>query len=69
MREAMKRSIPLLLGTSYFKTDALLDRFLMSMAPSGELSLLYFGQQLYEIATWILGKALNIPMRFFKNLF
>lgn len=62
VQEAFKRTIPLLLGTGYFRTDALLDRWLLSMAPTGELSLLYFGQQLYDVVAWTIGKTLNIPM-------
>lgn len=52
---------PLLLGTAYYKTDALVDRALSSMAPMGALSLLYLGQQIYSEGAHILGKAVGVP--------
>jgi putative peptidoglycan lipid II flippase len=50
MREAWRRIRPLLVGTAYYRTDALIDRILTSMAPAGGLSLLYIGQQIYGVA-------------------
>src|SRR6266850_547833 len=38
MREAWLRIRPLLIGTTYYRTDPLIDRFLASMAPAGGLS-------------------------------
>lgn len=60
--EAWRRIRPLLLGTCYYKTDPLVDRVLASMAPSGGLSLLYLGQQLYGSANTVLNKAVAAPM-------
>jgi putative peptidoglycan lipid II flippase len=60
--EAWRRVKPILLGTIYFKTDPLVDRFLASMAPAGGLSLLYIGQQMYGAATQIINKAIAAPM-------
>ena len=51
-----------LLGTAYYKTDPLVDRFLTSMAPVGGLSLLYVGQQIYGVGTQIINKAISAPM-------
>ena len=39
---------PLLAGTLYYRTDQLADRFLASLAPSGGLSLLYFGGRIFD---------------------
>lgn len=62
MREAWRRIRPLLVGTAYYRTDPLVDRFLASMAPAGGLSLLYLGQQLYGVANIVAEKALAVPM-------
>jgi len=61
-RKAWERIYPLLLGTSYYKTDQLVDRFLASMAPAGQLSLLYFAQQIYRAVNQIISKAIAAPM-------
>lgn len=60
--EAWRRVKPILLGTSYYKTDPLVDRFLASMAPAGGLSLLYIAQQMYGAANQIINKAIAAPM-------
>lgn len=62
MREAWRRLRPLLVGTSYYRTDPLVDRFLASMAPAGGLSLLYIGQQIYGVANIVAEKAIAAPM-------
>jgi putative peptidoglycan lipid II flippase len=62
MREAWRRIRPLLIGTAYYRTDPLVDRFLASMAPAGGLSLLYIGQQIYGVAGVVVEKALAAPM-------
>ena len=62
MREAWRRIRPLLVGTSYYRTDPLVDRFLASMAPAGGLSLLYIGQQIYGVANVVAEKAIAAPM-------
>ena len=59
---AWRRIQPLLLGTTYYKTDPLVDRFLLSMAGSGSLSLYYLGQQIYGAASQVLNKAIAAPM-------
>jgi putative peptidoglycan lipid II flippase len=60
--EVWRRLKPLLLGSAYYKTDLLVDRFLSSMAPAGGLSLLYLGQQAYNAANEIINKAIAAPM-------
>jgi len=62
VREAWRRLYPLLLGTTYYKTGDLVDRFLASMAPVGQLSLLHFANQIYLAGNLILSKALAAPM-------
>lgn len=59
---AWKRIKPLLLGTAYYKTDPLIDRFLLSMAGSGSLSLYYLAQQIYGAAAQVLNKAIAAPL-------
>lgn len=62
VREAWRRIRPLLIGTSYYKTDTVVDRMLSSMAPAGGLSLLYLGQQLYGAGNQIINTALVGPL-------
>lgn len=62
IREAWKRIMPLLLGTTYYKTDPLVDRFLLSLASSGSLSLYYLAQQIYSAAAQVLNKAISAPL-------
>lgn len=59
--EAWRRLRPLILGTAYYKTDPLVDRFLTSMSAAGGLSLLYVGGQLYGAANLIVEKAIAAP--------
>lgn len=62
IRAAWKRIKPLLLGTTYYKTDPLIDRFLLSTANSGTLSLYYFAQQIYGAANQVINKAIAAPL-------
>ena len=59
---AWRRIKPLLLGTAYYKTDPLVDRFLLSTASSGSLSLYYIAQQIYGAASQVLNKAIATPL-------
>src|SRR3989441_4752886 len=61
-REAWRRIRPLLVGTAYYRTDPLVDRYLASMAPAGGLSLLYIAQQIYGVANVVAEKAIAAPM-------
>jgi len=61
-KDAWRRLYPLLLGTTYYKTGDLVDRFLASLAPPGQLSLLHFANQIYLAGNLILSKAFAIPM-------
>lgn len=62
IQEAWKRIKPLLLGTAYYKTDSLVDRFLLSMSAAGSLSLYYLAQQIYGAARQVLNKAIAVPL-------
>ena len=57
-----KRIRPLLLGTSYYKADPLVDRYLASMAPAGGLSILYIGRQIWGAVGQIANRAIASPM-------
>lgn len=58
---AWQRLKPILLGASYYKLDPLVDRFLLSSASAGSLSLLYLSQQLHSAACQIVSKAFAVP--------
>jgi len=62
IKDTWRRLYPLLLGTTYYKTDQLVDRILSSLAPAGQLSLLYFANQIYSAGNLILSKALVGPV-------
>lgn len=62
INEAWRRIQPLLLGTAYYKTDPLVDRFLLSMAGSGNLSLYYLAQQIYGAANQVINRAIAAPL-------
>jgi putative peptidoglycan lipid II flippase len=62
LKQAWQRIKPLLLGNAYYKTDPLVDRFLLSTASSGSLSLYYLAQQIYGAATQVINKAIAAPL-------
>lgn len=62
IQQAWHRIKPLLLGTAYYKTDAVIDRFLLSTASSGSLSLYYLAQQIYGSFSQVLNKAIAAPL-------
>lgn len=62
IQQAWQRIKPLLLGTAYYKTDPLVDRFLLSTASSGSLSLYYLAQQIYGAVSQVLNKAIVAPL-------
>lgn len=59
--QAWKRIKPLLIGTTYYKTDPLIDRFLLSTVTPGTLSLYYIAQQIYGAAHQVFNKAIITP--------
>lgn len=60
-RQGLAKLRPLILGTTYYKTDQLVDRLLVSMAPAGVLSLLHLAQQMYSAANQVLVTAIAAP--------
>jgi len=60
-QDSISKLKPLITGTIYYKTDQLLDRFLASMAPAGQLSILHLAQQIYAAASLVLVNALAAP--------
>ena len=61
VKVAWKRLKPILFGASYYKLDPLVDRFLLSTASAGSLSLMYLVQQLHSAACQIIAKAFAVP--------
>jgi putative peptidoglycan lipid II flippase len=61
-RMAWSRVKPLLLGNTYFKSDLLVDRLLLSSAMSGSISLFYLAQQIYQAAGQVINKAIAAPL-------
>lgn len=61
IRDAWRRVAPLLLGTTYYKSDLLVDRFLLSMADAGRLSLYSLALQLYGAGGQVLNRAVAAP--------
>ena len=59
---AWQRIKPLLLGTTYYMTEPVVDRFLLSTTSSGSLSLYYLAQQLYGAVSEVISKAISTPL-------
>lgn len=62
IQQAWQRIKHLLLGTAYYKTEPLVDRYLLSTASSGSLSLYYFAQQIYGAVSQVINKAIAAPL-------
>lgn len=62
IKKAWQRIKPLMLGNVYYKTDPLVDRFLLSSSASGGLSLYYLAQQIYGAASQVINKATAAPL-------
>lgn len=62
VRLAWGRLKPLLLGSTYYKTDPLLERFLLSSASTGTLSLYHLAQQVLSAATHVINRAVSVPL-------
>ncbi len=61
LRRAWERWRPLVLGSLYYKSETVVDRFLASLAPPGVLSLYHLAQQGYSSAQLVLAKAIAGP--------
>ena len=53
---------PLIIGTTYYKTDPIVDKILLSTASSGSLSLYYLAQQVYSAGLHVLNKSIVGPL-------
>jgi putative peptidoglycan lipid II flippase len=62
LTEAWRRLRPLVIGTAYYKTDIVFDRFLLSMATAGNLSLYYLAHQIYAGGVQIIGRTFGVPL-------
>lgn len=62
VKQAWQRIKPLLIGTTYYKTDNLVNRFFLSGADQGSLSLYYLAGQIYEAAGYIFNRAMVVPL-------
>ena len=57
-----KRSKPLLLGTTYYMSEPLVERVLLSNSNSGSLSLFYLAQQIYGAISEVISKVIANPL-------
>lgn len=57
-KEFLGKIRPLVLGNLYYKSDILVDRFLLSMSSAGSLSLYYFSQQIYNAINQVISKTI-----------
>jgi putative peptidoglycan lipid II flippase len=62
VRETGKRLRPIIMGSAYYRSDLWVDRFLSSMAPPGNLSLLSLARQVHHAAARVLSRALAAPV-------
>ena len=60
-KKSIAKLRPLICGTIYYKTDQLVDRLLVSMAPAGVLSLLHLAQQIYSAGYQVIVTAIATP--------
>lgn len=60
--EVLHRSTPLLLGGMYYKTEPMIDRYLLSSASLGWLSIYHIMLQLYGACAQVLSKAFCSPI-------
>ncbi|MFL6230750.1 MAG: lipid II flippase MurJ [Pyrinomonadaceae bacterium] len=61
-REFWRRIRPFIFAQTYYRTDPLIDRYLTSLAPAGNLSMFYIAQQVYGAAHQVINKAISSPM-------
>jgi putative peptidoglycan lipid II flippase len=62
INNAWSRIKPMLLGTTYYKSDPLIDRYMLSTSISGSLSVYYLAQQICSALNQIINKAVCAPM-------
>lgn len=59
---AWTRIRPLLIGSAYTKTEPLIDRFLLSSAGEGVLSIYALAQQIYGAGNQVIAKSISSPL-------
>jgi putative peptidoglycan lipid II flippase len=62
VKQVWGRIKPLMVGAGYYKLEPVLDRFLLSLAPAGVLSLYLMGQQIFAAGSQILQKTIAAPL-------
>ena len=62
LQDAWRRLKNLLIVTTFYKTEPLIDRYLLSMSEAGSLSIFYLGQQIYGTINTVLAKAVVAPL-------
>lgn len=58
IRKFVRRMLPLSGGNIYYKSDSLVDRFILSFLPTGSISYLAYGQRITTIIGQVLGRGL-----------
>jgi putative peptidoglycan lipid II flippase len=58
---AWKRIKPIIIGSAYYKTDPLIDRYLLSFSGNGNLSIYYMAQQIIAAINQVISKAISMP--------
>jgi putative peptidoglycan lipid II flippase len=62
LRMVVHRITPLLVSSTYFKLDPLIDRTLGSLLPPGHMSLLFLASQFWTAVNQVLGRVLTNPL-------
>jgi putative peptidoglycan lipid II flippase len=62
LHDAFRRAKPLLIGSAYYRTEPVIDRYLLSSANAGLLTLYYLVDQVYAGTSQFLNKWLTSPV-------
>jgi putative peptidoglycan lipid II flippase len=62
LRDAFRRAKPLLIGSAYYRTEPVIDRYLLSNASAGLLTIYYLVDQVYAGTSQFLNKWLTSPV-------
>jgi putative peptidoglycan lipid II flippase len=58
VRKLARKMLPLSGGNIYYKSDSLIDRFILSFLPTGSISYLAYGQRVTSVIGQVLGRGL-----------
>lgn len=61
VKQAWLKLKPILIGSSYYKMDPVVDRILLSSLPAGSLSLFYIAQQILSAGSQLFTKVIATP--------